>query len=54
MLIRQIEGTFQAQQRIPLGDVNPRAVKVIDVDKNKGIRYVGERLKKKVGKTGVK
>jgi large subunit ribosomal protein L6 len=31
-----------------------RALRPPDPYKNKGIRYVGERLKKKVGKTGVK
>jgi large subunit ribosomal protein L6 len=31
-----------------------RALRPPDPYKNKGIRYAGERLKKKVGKTGVK
>jgi len=32
VLLGNGDGTFQPQQRIALGDVNPRAVKVIDVD----------------------
>jgi hypothetical protein len=32
VLLGNGDGTFQPQQRIPLGDVNPRAVKVIDVE----------------------
>ena len=39
-----------------LGQVaaNMRALRPPDPYKNKGVRYVGERLKKKVGKTGAK
>jgi large subunit ribosomal protein L6 len=33
---------------------NMRALRPPDPYKNKGVRYVGERLKKKVGKTGAK
>jgi large subunit ribosomal protein L6 len=31
-----------------------RALRPPDPYKNKGVRYVGEKLKKKVGKTGAK
>ena len=32
VLLGNGDGTFQPQQRIPPGDVNPRAVRVMDVD----------------------
>ena len=32
VLLGNGDGTFQPQQKIALGDVNPRAVRVIDVD----------------------
>jgi hypothetical protein len=32
VLLGNGDGTFQAQLRVPLGDVNPRAVKAADVD----------------------
>jgi hypothetical protein len=32
VLLGNGDGTLQPQQRIPLGDVNPRVVKVIDAD----------------------
>ena len=42
------------KQRVGQVAANIRALRPPDPYKNKGVRYVGERLKKKVGKTGAK
>ena len=42
------------KQQVGQVSADIRALRPPDPYKNKGIRYVGERLKKKVGKTGVK
>ena len=47
-----ISGTDK--QRVGQTAATIRALKKPDPYKNKGIRYAGETLKKKVGKTGAK
>jgi large subunit ribosomal protein L6 len=42
------------RQRVGQVAADMRALRPPDPYKNKGVRYVGERLKKKVGKTGAK
>jgi large subunit ribosomal protein L6 len=42
------------RQRVGQVAAEMRSLRPPDPYKNKGIRYVGERLKKKVGKTGAK
>ena len=42
------------RQKVGQGAAEMRSLRSPDPYKNKGVRYVGERLKKKVGKTGAK
>jgi large subunit ribosomal protein L6 len=42
------------RQRVGQVAAEMRSLRPPDPYKNKGVRYVGERLKKKVGKTGAK
>jgi large subunit ribosomal protein L6 len=53
---KQTRLTVSGVDRQKVGQVSAdmRALRPPDPYKNKGIRYVGERLKKKVGKTGAK
>lgn len=53
---KQTRLTISGADRQKVGQVaaNMRALRPPDPYKQKGIRYVGERLKKKVGKTGAK
>jgi large subunit ribosomal protein L6 len=53
---KQTRLTVSGIDRQKVGQVaaDMRALRPPDPYKNKGIRYVGERLKKKVGKTGAK
>ena len=53
---KQTHLVLSGHDRQLLGQVaaNIRALREPDPYKNKGVRYVGERLKKKVGKTGAK
>jgi len=45
---------FVKRQKVGQVSAEMRALRPPDPYKNKGVRYVGERLKKKVGKTGAK
>ena len=53
---KQTKLTVSGIDRQKVGQVSAemRALRPPDPYKNKGVRYVGERLKKKVGKTGAK
>jgi large subunit ribosomal protein L6 len=53
---KQTRITLTGIDRQKVGQVaaEMRALRPPDPYKNKGVRYVGERLKKKVGKTGAK
>ena len=53
---KQVKLTVSGVDRQKVGQVaaDMRALRPPDPYKNKGIRYAGERLKKKVGKTGAK
>jgi large subunit ribosomal protein L6 len=53
---KQTHVVLSSHDRQLLGQVaaNIRALRPPDPYKNKGVRYAGERLKKKVGKTGAK
>jgi large subunit ribosomal protein L6 len=53
---KQTRLTISGVDRQKVGQVSAdmRALRPPDPYKNKGVRYVGERLKKKVGKTGAK
>jgi large subunit ribosomal protein L6 len=53
---KQTRLTISGIDRQKVGQVSAemRALRPPDPYKNKGVRYVGERLKKKVGKTGAK
>jgi large subunit ribosomal protein L6 len=53
---KQTRVTVSGVDRQKVGQVSAdmRALRPPDPYKNKGVRYVGERLKKKVGKTGAK
>jgi large subunit ribosomal protein L6 len=53
---KQTKLTVSGIDRQKVGQVaaDMRALRPPDPYKNKGVRYVGERLKKKVGKTGAK
>ena len=53
---KQTRMTVSGIDRQKVGQVaaDMRALRPPDPYKNKGVRYVGERLKKKVGKTGAK
>ncbi len=53
---RQTHLTVSGADRQKVGQLaaNLRALRPPDPYKNKGVRYTGERLKKKVGKTGAK
>src|ERR1700756_634072 len=53
---KQTKITLNSIDRQKVGQVaaEMRALRPPDPYKNKGVRYVGERLKKKVGKTGAK
>ena len=53
---KQVKLTVSGVDRQKVGQVaaDMRALRPPDPYKNKGVRYAGERLKKKVGKTGAK
>jgi len=53
---KQTRLTLTSIDRQQVGQVaaEMRSLRPPDPYKNKGVRYVGERLKKKVGKTGAK
>jgi large subunit ribosomal protein L6 len=53
---KQTRMTVSGIDRQKVGQVaaDMRALRPPDPYKNKGVRYAGERLKKKVGKTGAK
>ena len=53
---KQTRITISGIDRQKVGQVaaDMRSLRKPDPYKNKGVRYVGERLKKKVGKTGAK
>jgi large subunit ribosomal protein L6 len=53
---KQTRVTLSGIDRQKVGQVaaEMRSLRPPDPYKNKGVRYVGERLKKKVGKTGAK
>ena len=53
---KQTRVTLSGIDRLKVGQVaaEMRSLRPPDPYKNKGVRYVGERLKKKVGKTGAK
>ena len=53
---KQTRLTISGIDRQKVGQVaaDMRSLRKPDPYKNKGVRYVGERLKKKVGKTGAK
>jgi large subunit ribosomal protein L6 len=53
---KQTRLTLSGIDRQKVGQVaaEMRSLRPPDPYKNKGVRYVGERLKKKVGKTGAK
>jgi large subunit ribosomal protein L6 len=53
---KQTRLTISGIDRQKVGQVaaDMRALRPPDPYKNKGVRYLGERLKKKVGKTGAK
>jgi large subunit ribosomal protein L6 len=53
---KQTRITLNGIDRQKVGQVaaEMRSLRPPDPYKNKGVRYVGERLKKKVGKTGAK
>src|SRR6202522_1210756 len=53
---KQLHLTIKGIDRQKVGQVaaDMRSLRKPDPYKNKGVRYVGERLKKKVGKTGAK
>jgi large subunit ribosomal protein L6 len=53
---KQTRLTLTSIDRQKVGQVaaEMRALRPPDPYKNKGVRYLGERLKKKVGKTGAK
>ena len=53
---KQTQLTISGIDRQKVGQVaaDMRSLRKPDPYKNKGVRYVGERLKKKVGKTGAK